>query len=176
MQRHAAAPRSGCSGTLPALPLPALLSHFIKYCEEIRLLPLPASAKHIKGWSAPRSRHAAAPRSSTYIITRKTAVFEMRVQNFFCKTTKNLPHRRQFCLARRALYLFSFSCFFSFSSAFALSFSSLKKKKRGVWGERKRSAGSVTLHPDILRSSGSVVLSAPLCSSVTQLPERGAAA
>ena len=45
------APRSGCSGTLPAL-----LSHFIKYCEEIRLLPLPAAAKHNRGWSAPRSR------------------------------------------------------------------------------------------------------------------------
>ena len=50
---------SGCSVTLPPRApgtLPALLSHFIKYCEAIRLLPLPASAKHIKGWSAPRSR------------------------------------------------------------------------------------------------------------------------
>ena len=33
----------------------ALLSHFIKYCEEIRLLPLPAAAKHNRGWSALRS-------------------------------------------------------------------------------------------------------------------------
>ena len=58
---------SGCSVTLPAL-----LSHFIKYCEEIRLLPLPAAAKHNRGWSAPRSgcRVTLPPRAPAPVMPR----------------------------------------------------------------------------------------------------------
>ena len=99
------------------------------------------------------------------------------------QTHKKVVHKRQFCLARRALYLFSFSCSFSFSSAFALSFSFLKKKKRGVWGERRkqqRERGAAAcrergaLHPFMCSAAaGRVIVSAPLCSSIALHPERG---
>ena len=119
-------------------------------------------------------RHAAAPRSSTYIIARKTAVFEMRVQNFFANPQKSCSQAAILPRATRVISFFFF-LFFLFFFDFCFIFLFFEEKEKGGLGgkekERDGSAGRST--PCYASQRREMLLRVTLCSSVTQLPERG---